>query len=346
MYQSGYSSSFVEAAMQKKSRLSGCLKIVGIGFAAVVVLFIALIGFWTIRTNQESILSEKYLDHREGAPGQFITTADGYTLHYETHGDPQADAAGAPILMLHGFNQTSNTEFSLVAPYMSPTRSLIMPDLLGFGYSQRVTQPAPALSIRGQAHNMAQMLDAMGVQQVDVVGVSYAGAVAAQFALDYPDRVRKLVLIGPQLFDLGGGIFAQLGQLPFGVGRALTWDALGAGPRGTQLQALGCQTGDYCPTPERAAERQRRAEIRGTTDTFIAINSTPANTDVPASLSQIKASTLLLYGDRDAYYPREVAERAKAAMPAAQLQFVPSADHTPHMHRPEDTARILSAFLD
>jgi pimeloyl-ACP methyl ester carboxylesterase len=332
--------------MEKKSRLGGCLKIIGVGFAGVIVLFMGLIGFWTVRTNQESILSEQYADYREDAPGQFVTTADGYTLHYETRNDPQADAAGAPILMLHGFNQTSNTEFSLIAPYMSPTRSVIMPDLLGFGYSQRVTQPAPALSIRGQARNMVQMLDKMGVEQVDVVGVSYGGAVAAQFALDYPDRVRKLVLIGPQLYDIGGGIFAQLGQVPFGIGRALTWDALGAGPRGTQLQALGCQTGDYCPTPDRAAERQRRAEIRGTTDTFIAINNTPNDTDVPAKLSQITAPTLLLYGERDAYYPREVAERALAAMPSAQLQFAPNADHTPHMHRPEETAGILNAFLD
>jgi pimeloyl-ACP methyl ester carboxylesterase len=322
------------------------LKIVGIGFAGVVVLFIGLIGFWTVRTNQESILSEKYLNYREGAPGQFVTTADGYTLHVETRGDPQADAAGAPILMLHGFNQASNTEFSLIAPFMSVTRSVIMPDFLGFGYSQRVTQSTPALTIRGQARNMAQMLDAMGVKQVDLVGVSYGGAVAAQFALDYPDRVRRLVLIGPQLFDQGGGIFTQLGKLPFGVGRALTWDALGAGPRGTLLQAMGCQSNGYCPTSERAAERQRRAEIRGTTDTFIAINNMSADTDLPAGLSRIAAPALLLYGDRDAFYGRDVSARAQAAIPRARLQFVPDADHTPQMHRPERTAQIINAFLD
>lgn len=332
--------------MQKRSRLGGCLKIVGIGLAIFAVVVAGFIGVWTIRTNQESILSEQYLDHREGAPGQFATTADGYALHYEMRGDPQNDAAGAPILLLHGFNQASNTEFGLLAPFMSPTRSLIMPDFLGFGYSQRVTQPAPALSIRGQARNMAQMLDAIGVQQVDVVGVSYGGAVAAQFAKDYPDRVRKMVLIGPQLFDQGGGIFTQLGQLPLGIGRALTWDALGAGPRGTMLHAMGCQNNGYCPSAERLSERQRRAEIRGTTDTFIAINSMPPDTDLPAGLSQITAPSLLLYGDRDAFYPKPISERAKAAMPAAQLQYVPDADHTPQMHQPEATARILNAFLD
>lgn len=332
--------------MQKRTRLGGCLKMLAVGFAGIGVLFIGLVGFWTVRTNQESVLSEKYLDFREGAPGQFVTTADGYALHYQTRGNPQSDAAGAPILMLHGFNQTSNNEFSLIAPFMSMTRSIIMPDFLGFGYSQRVTQPTPALSIRGQARNLAQMLDAMGVKRVDLVGVSYGGAVAAQFALDYPNRVRRLVLIGPQLFDQGGGIFTQLGRLPFGMGRALTWDALGAGPRGTLLQALGCQNNGYCPTPERAAERQRRAEIRGTTDTFIAINSMAVDTDLPAGLNRIKAPALLLYGDRDAFYDREVSARAQAAIPGAKLQFVPDADHTPHMHRPERTANMLNTFLN
>jgi pimeloyl-ACP methyl ester carboxylesterase len=330
----------------ERTRARGCLRLIGVVLLAVVGLIVGLVGAWSVSTNQNIAKNEPYLDRTVGAPGQFAKTADGYMLHYQTRGDPKADQVGAPILMLHGFNQASNTEFSLIAPYMTEGRSVLMPDFLGFGYSQRVTQANPALTIAGQARNMAQLLDTLGVAKVDVIGVSYGGSVAAQFALDYPERVRKLVLIGPQIFDIGGGIFSTLGNLPFGLGRAFTWDALGSGARGTMLYSLGCQSNGYCPDASRVADRLRRAQISGTTDTFVAINITPQQTRVPIDIGQIAAPTLLLYGDRDAFYPRDIAEKVKAAIPNAQLQFVPDADHTPQMHRPERTAQILNAFLN
>jgi len=328
----------------RKSKASGCLKWIGVAGLALIAVIIAAIGFWTIRTNQQANASEVYA-FTDGAPGQFASV-DGYQLHYVERGDVAADPQGAPILFLHGFNQGAGIEASLLADAFDPSRAWIIPDFLGFGFSQRATQPTPDYTIRGQARLMRDLLDELGVQQADVMGVSYGGAVAAQFALDYPDRVRKLVLIGPQLFDSGGGIFSALGNVPLGIGRALTWDALGAGPRGTLLYRLGCQANGYCPSDERVAARQRRAEIKGTTDAMVAINAAPQDSRLPQDLGQISAPTLLVYGDRDAYYSREVAEKAQAAIPGAQLQFVPDADHTPQMHRPGPTAQIISEFLN
>lgn len=328
----------------KKSQVGGCLRAIAAAGVALIALVAGLLAFWTIRTNQQADASEIYAFTAD-APGQFATVA-GRQLHYVQRGDLTADPRGAPILFLHGFNQGAGIEASLLADAFDPARAWIIPDLLGFGFSERVTQPTPDYTIRGQARLMRELLNELGVQQADVMGVSYGGAVAAQFALDYPERVRKLVLIGPQLFDSGGGVFSSLGNLPLGIGRALTWDALGAGPRGTLLYRLGCQSNGYCPSDARVAARQRRAEIKGTTDAMMTINTTPQDTRLPQDLGQITAPTLLVYGDRDAFYPPEVAERARAAIPGAELQFVPDADHTPQMHRPGPTAQIISEFLN
>jgi pimeloyl-ACP methyl ester carboxylesterase len=328
----------------RKSKASGCLKWIGVAGLALIAASIGTAGFWTNRTNQQANASEVF-DFTADAPGRFADVG-GRQIHYIERGDVTADPQGAPILFLHGFNQGAGIEASLLADEFGPSRAWIIPDLLGFGFSERVTQPTPDYTVRGQTRLMRDLLDELGVQQADVMGVSYGGAVAAQFALDYPERVRNLVLIGPQLFDSGGGIFSSLGNVPFGIGRALTWDALGAGPRGTLLYRLGCQANGYCPSDERVAARQRRAEIKGTTDAMVAINAAPQDSRLPQDLGQISAPTLLVYGDRDAYYSREVAEKAQAAIPGAQLQFVPDADHTPQMHRPGPTAQIISEFLN
>jgi pimeloyl-ACP methyl ester carboxylesterase len=101
-----------------------------------------------------------------------------------------------------------------------------VPDLLGFGHSQRVELPAHEYSHAGQAALLAQLVQELGLKSVDAAGSSYGGGVAAQLALDFPGMVRRLVIVDGQVYELGGGLFQAMGRLPWGIGSALTRKAL------------------------------------------------------------------------------------------------------------------------
>jgi pimeloyl-ACP methyl ester carboxylesterase len=100
-------------------------------------------------------------------------------------------------LLLHGF-ASSSLEFFRLVPVLAPRRSIIAVDLLGFGFSERVSETGSYFSQRGQAAIVSSGLDALGVRRVDIVGTSYGGAIAGEIALDDPSLVRRLVFIDAQ----------------------------------------------------------------------------------------------------------------------------------------------------
>src|SRR5690606_1259832 len=75
---------------------------------------------------------------------------------------------------------------------LAAAHDVVMPDLLGFGGS---SSPGADPSLDRQVAAMIGVLDALGLERVDVVGVSYGGLVAYLLAAQHPERVRRLVLV-------------------------------------------------------------------------------------------------------------------------------------------------------
>ena len=173
----------------------------------------------------------------EGAPGRMLTV-DGHRWHVVVDGDPVQDPTGAPILLVHGFAVAGLQTFEPWASEQLHGRSLILPDLLGYGHSERIPKAGPWYSVQAYADALVQLLDQLGVQQVDLVSHSFGGSVALRFALDHPERVRRIVFISAAIYvepSAAEGIV----QLPLGIGRAVTWHAFGAGP--WSINVLGCR---------------------------------------------------------------------------------------------------------
>lgn len=322
----------------RNRRRRGCLRI----FAgmAVAIMFFVVIGLivWTLNTNRQIDASERYA-FTDGAPGAFLEV-DGYRLHYQRFGDPTAK----PLLFIHGFNVNGGYEWSEIAPYLQDDYFLIAPDLPPFGHSERILEHSPLYTTQGQAQALMQLMDALGLDQVTVVAASAGGGVAAEMALLAPTRIDRLVMIGTEVYDQGGGIFAQLGALPLGIGRANTWTALGGGSRSTAFFAIGCRTNGYCPSDAVVARRQRLAEIQATTDALIARNATPNLSRIPADLSLVTTPTLVLWGGND-LRGVETGKQLVTELAHATLQIVEGSDHTPHLHQPAQTARLIDQFL-
>ncbi len=113
-----------------------------------------------------------------------IQTTD-LKLHYDTAGN------GDPVLFISGTGGDLRQRPNVLDGPLAKTRRVIAYDQRGLGQSEK---PDRVYSMEDYGDDAARLLDALGIDHVDVVGVSFGGMVAQHFALRHPKRLRKLVL--------------------------------------------------------------------------------------------------------------------------------------------------------
>src|SRR5690348_17206157 len=115
---------------------------------------------------------------------------DGTRVHYQEAGDKKNPA----LLLIHGFASSTLVWSNVFLELADAGFHVIAVDLLGYGYSGKPRNGE--YTIASQASFLTTLLERLGIKRATLVGSSYGGAVAAWCALDHPDRVEKLVLIG------------------------------------------------------------------------------------------------------------------------------------------------------
>lgn len=123
--------------------------------------------------------------------GKYADIGDGLIIHYQEAGE------GMPVLFLHGSGPGASgwSNFRRNYPYFADNGfRAIVPDTLGFGYSSKPDMDY-GLSFLSEA--LKRFTDVLGITQCAVIGNSHGGALAIQFALDNPERVKKLILMAP-----------------------------------------------------------------------------------------------------------------------------------------------------
>lgn len=307
------------------------LKIVT-GAVLILVLFCAGV---VIQANW-AISREETRSPAEGAPGRMLRIA-GHQWHVLTLGNPGQDPTGAPILLIHGFAVAGAETFQPWARTQLRGRSLILPDLLGYGHSERIATAGPWYSLASYSDGIAALLDQLGVARVDLVGHSNGGTVAAQFALDHPNRIRRIVFIDAGMYvEPSAG--ERIIQLPLGIGRAVAWHAFGGGP--WSINALACE--------RRGCHWGDLALVENTTDTLRAMMRSHREYTGPIPLvdrmPQLRAPALAIWGAEDTITPLSHGERL-ARETGARLVVIPGAAHMPHLQRAEVVGRQVREFL-
>jgi len=272
----------------------------------------------------------------EGASGRMLTIA-GHQWHVLTNGDLGGDPTGAPILLIHGFAVAGAETFQPWASTELRGRSLILPDLLGYGHSQRIPTAGPWYSLKSYSDGLAALLDQLGVAQVDLVGHSNGGTVAAQFALDHPGRVRRIVFIDAGIYvEPSGG--ERIIQLPLGIGRAVAWHAFGGGP--WSINALACE--------RRGCHWGELAKVANTTDGLRAMMRSHRDYTGPQALvdrmPRLRAPALVIWGANDTITPLSHGQRL-ARETRARLVVVAGAAHMPHLQAAGEVGRQVRGFL-
>ena len=150
------------------------------------------------------------------AENSHFVSVDGARVHYQEFGDPSKPT----MVLIHGYT-ASLYVWKTTAPMLADAGfHVVALDLLGFGYSDKPRSFDYAIT--SQARIVARFMNRLGIGQATLIGSSYGGAVAATLALDYPERVQKLVLVDAVANDnVKNHPILKLAAIP-GIGEVLT----------------------------------------------------------------------------------------------------------------------------
>lgn len=268
----------------------------------------------------------------------WFTRVNGVRIHYQEAGDEHAP----PIILLHGFISSNLIWSHVLLSLARKGFRVIAPDLPGYGYSDK---PADATySIAEQARAVVALMDRLGIKKAIVVGASYGGAVAATAALDYPDRVHKLIMIGAVTNDEAKKKFLlRVSCMPL-IGDIAT--PLFLGSRWIlkkRMQAMYRRM--QKPINEKmVASRHHLLATANTHRAMIRTARAWSANRIEREASLIRQPTMIVWGDRDDHFPVDNAFRLRDAIPNSKLIVFRNCGHLPPAEYPERFVEAVSEF--
>ena len=215
---------------------------------------------------------------------------------------------------------------------------MVAPDLPGFGGS-----PAPDESVSVGAL-LAALLDDLGLDSVDVAGCSMGGSMALDFAIEHPDRVRRLVLVG-----------AAIGGKPLGAQDAALFADVDAAESAGDVDALNeAEIRLWVDGPGRPAgaapEPVRRLALEMNGDSLRKPEwdwklLRPLEPPAAERLGEVRAPTLVLVGEHDLPHCHAAGRILASEIRGARLEVMPETAHLPSLERPDLFDPLLVDFL-
>jgi len=267
---------------------------------------------------------------------QSISTG-GFATNYHDVG------TGAPVLLIHGSGPgvSAWANWRLLLPVLAQTRRVIAPDMRGFGFTERPANPADssAYSMATWVQQAVDLLDALQIEQADLVGNSFGGALALALAISHPKRVRRLVLMGSVgvPFEITSGLDAVWGYTPSLATMRGLLDIFAYNP------ALA--------TDELAALRYQASIQPGFQEAFAAMFPAPrqrwvdAMASPEAAIRALPHQTLVVHGREDRVIPLRNSLTLANWIERAQLHVFGQCGHWTQIEHAARFAQLVENFL-
>lgn len=302
----------------------------------VILVLLLLAALWCYRTYPRighllydaSVALEARLYRLQKVPVQ---------IGEETLMTYQGGPTQAPvILLLHGLSADKSIWLRFARHFNRDYR-LLIPDLGGHGetaYAAHQDYRVPA-----QAQRLLRLLDACGIQRVQVIGNSMGGYIAAWLAAHAPQRISGLALFdpagveAPETSDLQH--LLEQGKNPFLVRSRADFQ---------HFYSLTMAAPPWVPEAVLAAIAERYQARRGQLARIFA--ELQASPPMEPELAKIQAPTLLLWGREDRLLHPSSAQVWAKGLPQAQVQLWEGIGHMPMVERPVRSARLYQQFLE
>jgi pimeloyl-ACP methyl ester carboxylesterase len=259
-------------------------------------------------------------------------SANGINIYYEVHGQ------GPNLALIEGVGYHTWMWYRQVPAFAPHFRTLIY-DNRGVGRSDKPEGPYTHVQ---NADDLAALLDVLGWDRTHVLGVSMGGFIAQEFALKYPERLDRLVLVAT---GFGG---PHMVPVPPEAQRALLPNPE-LSPEEKIRSAMPVAFGDRSWPDKHGDEFERivswRLEYPQPPEAAVAQVMAGVTFNVEERLGQIKAPTLVVAGTEDAVVPPQNAELLAAAIPHVKLDLIPGAGHLVIIEQAERFNRDVIRFL-
>lgn len=267
-----------------------------------------------------------------------FTEVDGVRVHYQEAGDP----AGPAVVLIHGFSSSTLVWSRVFLRLADQGFRVIAVDLLGYGYSGKPRKVE--YTIEAQARMIVRLLDNLGIEQANIVGSSYGGAVAAICALDYPDRLERLVLVGSVTNNEATKyLLLRLFGFPL-VGDIVSPFLLSSRALLRQRMRKVYER-HSCVLDERRVEARHRP-LRAA-NTHRAMIRTVRRWDaerIERDAHLIKRPTLLIWGDNDPEVPLRHGQHLNQEIDGSRLIVFRNCGHLPQEEYPIGFTEVVAEF--
>jgi pimeloyl-ACP methyl ester carboxylesterase len=261
--------------------------------------------------------------------------ANNIEIYYEVHG------AGEPLVLISGIGY-SLWQWHKMVPYLAEHFQVITFDNRGVGQSDKPAGPYTAQML---AADMAGLLDELGIEKAVIMGHSMGGFIAQAMALDFPEKIGKLILCST---NFGGPNHIPITPEAMAVLSDTTSIPLTRFTNGLKVStAPGWADANPGVVKEwitwRIANPLDVAAYQA--QMAIGLGLIPEEAAFEKKLSRISVPTLILFGEHDKVVPPENAELIQKQIRGSQVAIIPDAGHFFPIEAPEAASQIVIDFI-
>lgn len=261
-----------------------------------------------------------------------------HRIHYHEAG------SGPNLVLLHGSGPGVSgwSNFRGNIPVFAERFRTVVPDMPGFGRSDR--PPFERAYPRVAAEHLLRLLDGIGIDKTHLLGNSMGGYVALEFALAHPDRVERIVGMGP------GGLAANVlgpeqSEGARRLGEFMMAPSREAMQRWVDTMVANKAVLDDALIDERLANALAPGALESAMAIFMSLAAHPEPVPLYARVRNIEAPTLITWGRDDRMLPVEGGLFGFRQMPNAELHIFSGCGHWAQVERKDDFERLVVEFL-
>ena len=252
-------------------------------------------------------------DHPEpqGRLRSLWTNVEGLSIHARISMGPTSGAL--PVVLVHGFGMSSAYMIP-IARRIAAEYPVFAPDLPGHGRSEK---PERTFTVPELADSLRAWMDAVGLRRVAFLANSLGCQIVADLAVRHPERVDRLIFLGPTLDPEAHTVRQQLPRLL----------RSGAAERASLPPLL---IADYLRTRPRRLVKEMQAMFADR---------------IEEKLPKIQAPAMVVRGEKDAVIPQGWAEEVARLLRTDQLVVIPDAGHALNYSAADELMRRIRPFL-